>query len=57
MPSTLPIGLQLERGMLEQTCAVCGQWEAAGMRCSKCIAVTGEPRWYRNGDLTKRGVR
>ena len=46
----------LRAGRLEQACADCGTWEAAGSYCTKCHRPMVPDDWYRNGDEDRRAV-
>ena len=47
----------LGAGKLEQTCPVCGRWEAAHWYCSWCLRPMCSGDWYRNCDLAERRRR
>jgi hypothetical protein len=58
MPTDPVVVMELHHaGKLEQTCSICGRWEAATWSCSWCLASSGPAQWYRNGDLKQRHER
>ena len=54
---TPELAKELQAGHLEQTCRVCGRWQAASWTCSWCGSPTGPVDWYVNSRKDERAMR